>query len=66
MAHEIYLEQEVGSTISLLNALDISWEKSKARRSYLFLFRFIGIIRRKKLLFGKNTSLLRLVIFVKN
>ena len=65
MAHEIYLEQEVGSRISLLNALDISWEKSKARRSYLFLLMFIGIIRGKKLLFEKNRSFLRLVPFVK-
>ena len=52
-------------TGSSLNALDISWETSKARRSYLFLFRFIGIIRGKKLLFGKNPSLLRLAILVK-
>ena len=65
MAHEIYLEQEVGSNRKSLNALDISWETSKTRILYLFLFRFIGIIRGKKLLFGKNPSLLRLAIFVK-
>ena len=32
----------------------------------LFLFRFIRIIRGKKLLFGKNPSLSTLVIFVKS
>ena len=63
--HEIYLEQEVGSNKKSLNALDISSETSNARRSYLFLFRFIGIIRGNKLLFGKYISLLRLVILVK-
>ena len=65
MAHEIYLEQEVGSNRKSLNALDISWETSKARRSYLILFRFMRIIRGKTLLFGKNPSLLRLAILVK-
>ena len=65
MAHEIYLEQEVGSNRKSLNALDISWETSKVRRSDLFLFIFIGIIRGKKLLFGKNSNLLRLAILVK-
>ena len=65
MAHEIYLEQEVGSNRKSLNALDISWETSKARRSDLFLFKFIGIIRVKKLLFGNNSSLLKLAILVK-
>ena len=53
MAHEIYLEQDVGSSRKSLNALDISLETSKERRLDLFLFRFIGIIRGKKLVFGK-------------
>ena len=48
-------------TGSLLNVLDIYWETRKARRSDLFLFRFI---RGKKLLFGEYLSLLRLAIFV--
>ena len=52
-------------TRSSLNALDISWETSKARRSYLFLFRFMRIIRGSNLLFGKNPSLLKLAILVK-
>ena len=63
--HEIYLEQEVGSSKKSLNALDISWETSKERRLDLFLFIFIGIIRGNKLLFGKYRSLLRLPISVK-
>ena len=53
---------QIGSS---LNALDISWETSKVKRSDLFLFRFMGIIRGNKLLFGKNPSLLRLAILVK-
>ena len=52
-------------TESLLNVLDISWETSKTKRLDLFLFTFIRIIIGKKFLFGKNASLLRLVIFVK-
>lgn len=52
-------------TESLFNALDISWETSKARKLDLFLFRFIGVKRGKKLLFRKNLSLLRLTILVK-
>ena len=52
-------------TGSSLNALDISWETSKVKSSDLFLFRFIGIIRGKKFLFGKNPNLLRFAIFVK-
>ena len=63
--HEIYLEQDVGSSRKSLNALDISLETSKERRLDLFLFRFIGIIRGNKLLFGKYLSLLRLAILVK-
>ena len=53
-------------TGSSLNALNISWETSKARRSYLFLFRFMGIIRGKKLLFRKKPSFFRLAILVKS
>ena len=49
---------------SLLNALYISQQTNKTRISYLFLFRFIGITRGKKLLFGKYQSLLKLAIFV--
>ena len=65
MACKIYLEEEVGSNMKSLNVLDISWETSKTRRSYLFLYRFMRIIRKNKLLFGKNLSFLRLVILVK-
>ena len=51
--------------VSLLDVLDISWLTSKVRISNLLRFRFIEIIREKKLLFRKNSNLLILTIFVK-
>ena len=65
MVHEIYLEQEVGSNRKFIKCSRCFLGDKQDKKIIFIPIQIHGNYKRKKLLFGKNLSLLRLAILVK-